>query len=132
MGTFRDRNGAGHQRPQGAGVGGNGHRGRGTKKRFMKDPMGVQQVLNLALKQFGLDDELARYTFVLKCNEIVSAEIASRTKPECIKNARLVVRVTDSMWAQELSFQKDVILRRLQRHLQHGEEVRDILFYVAG
>ena len=58
-------------------------------------------------------------------------EIAKRTRPECIRKDALVVRVANSAWAQELSFQKDVILARLMRFLSGDTPVSDILFYVG-
>ena len=96
------------------------------------EPAVAQEVLQRALARLGLDKEIARYHFVLHWQEIVGEEIAKRTKPECIKNRALVVRVTDSAWAQELSFQKRVILTRLKRFLGAGEIVDDVLFYVVG
>lgn len=109
-----------------------GKGGSDRSKRRMKDPMAIEQVLNLALKQAGISDEIARYQFVLRWEEIVGEKIASKTRPECISHGRLVVRVTDSVWAQELSFQKAVIIQRLQKYLAKDQHVTDVIFYVAG
>lgn len=92
----------------------------------------VEGVLRSALKGAGLDKEIARYSFVLHWPEIVGEKIAARTRPECIRNRALVVKVPDSYWAQELSFQKQVILKRLQRFIRSDEIVEDVMFYVAG
>jgi predicted nucleic acid-binding Zn ribbon protein len=102
------------------------------KKDRKAAPVVAQQVLQSALAKLGLDKEIARYKFVLHWTEIVGEEIAQRAKPECIKNRALVVRVTDSAWAQELSFQKKVILTRLKRFLDAGDMVDDVIFYVVG
>jgi predicted nucleic acid-binding Zn ribbon protein len=95
-------------------------------------PVSAQSVLAGVLKDCGLDKELARYHFVLRWPEIVGEEIAKRTKPECLRNGALVVRVANSVWAQELSFHKKVIVNRLKKHLQGDDVVNDIVFYVAG
>ena len=95
-------------------------------------PHKVEQVLKSALRASGLDKEIARYQFILHWPEIVGEEIAKRTSPECLRAGALVVRVSDSAWAQELSFQKDVILSRLKKFLKGGEQVSDVMFYVAG
>lgn len=96
------------------------------------DPARAEQVLRGALSRLGLDREIARYRFVLHWADIVGDEIAQRATPECIKNRVLVVRVSDSSWAQELSFQKRAILTRLKRHLNADEVIDDVIFYVAG
>jgi predicted nucleic acid-binding Zn ribbon protein len=95
-------------------------------------PQKIEQILRSALRTSGLDKEITRYQFVLHWPEIVGPEIAKRTAPECIRAGALVVRVADSAWAQELSFQKDIILKRLKKFLRHDEDVRDVMFYVAG
>lgn len=91
----------------------------------------IESVLKGALRQCGLDQDIARYRFVTHWSEIVGESIAERTRPECIRQGQLVVRVLDSVWAQELSFRRDAILKRLQRFLDSGEIVSDIRFYVG-
>jgi predicted nucleic acid-binding Zn ribbon protein len=98
----------------------------------LANPVGVEGVLRMALKSVGLDKEIAKYEFVLRWAEIVGPEIAKRTRPECIRNNTLVIRVVSSAWAQELSFQKDVILNRLKRMYPEHSVVQDVHFYVAG
>ena len=100
-------------------------------KRKNKAPIAIQKVLESALKQYGIGDDIARYQFVLHWKDIVGEEIAKRSTPDSLRSKTLVVRVKDSAWAQELSFQKDVILKRLQRFLSDGQSVEDIMFYVA-
>ncbi len=97
------------------------------KKRFAK-PQVVQGILRSALKRRGLDQKIARYEFVLHWAEIVGEEIAKRAHPEKIRGNTLVVRVSNAAWAQELSFQKSIILRRLHKFLEDETIVRDIVF----
>ena len=94
-------------------------------------PLAAEKVLALALKKYGLDKDIARYKFVLHWKEIVGEEIAKRTRPECIRKNALVVRVSSSTWAQELGFQKDIILARLKKFLSGDAAVSDIQFYVG-
>lgn len=94
-------------------------------------PEKVQKVLSMALKKFGLDKDIARYKFVLHWPEIVGADVAQRTRPECFRNGALVVRVSTSSWAQELSFQKEAILRRLKMFVDADMIVDDVQFYVG-
>ena len=95
-------------------------------------PSLLRGVLGQALKKFGLDKDIARYQFILYWKEIVGEGLAQYTKPDCIRNGSLVVRVQNNALAQELSFQKQVILSRLKKYLDDGETVNDVRFYVAG
>jgi predicted nucleic acid-binding Zn ribbon protein len=91
----------------------------------------VRDLLRRTFKRFGLDRELDRYQFVLHWKEIVGEEIAKRAFPSHIRGTSLVVNVSGSAWAQELSFQKQVILRRLKRFVP-ADSIRDIIFSVEG
>lgn len=104
---------------------------RVSKKRRRRQPQPVQAALESAFRRFGIGDRLAKYTFVLHWKEIVGEEIAKRSFPERIRNGVLKVKVSNSVWAQELTFQKQIILNRLKKHLSEGQDVHDIKFYVA-
>lgn len=97
-----------------------------------KAPERIQSILSLALRKSGLDRDIARYNFVLHWKEIVGEDVAERTRPECFRNGALVVRVADSAWAQELSFQKESILKRLKKFMGDPCDVSDVQFYVAA
>ncbi len=97
------------------------------KRDFQK----VQSVLKSTLKTFGLQDQFLKHQFVLHWPEIVGNELARHTRPECIKNGALVVRVHNSIWAQELSFHKQVILKRLSKFLRDDQLVDDVRFYTG-
>lgn len=101
-------------------------------RRTCRRPVPVHGVLMSALQRYGLAEGFTRYQFVSRWSEIVGSEIARRAQPECLRNGTLVVRVCNSAWAQELSFQKQVILKRLQRFVDAEPGVKDISFYVAG
>lgn len=91
----------------------------------------VKKTLSGILSKYNLDKEFARYEFVLHWPDIVGPEIAKRTKPECIRNKCLVVAVINSVWAQELSFNKLTILRKLKARLSDPSVVDDVSFYVS-
>ena len=101
-------------------------------RRRMAPPDTAESVLTKTLKKYRLDKDIARYQFVLKWREIVGDEIAKRTRPECIRGGALIVCVCDSVWAQELTFQKDVILKRLRQYVREDDVVRDIRFRVGN
>ncbi len=91
----------------------------------------VKSTLAGLLAKYNLDKEFARYEFILHWRDIVGEDIAKRTRPECIRNGTLVVAVCNSAWAQELSFNKLVILKKLKAKISHEEVVRDVSFYVS-
>lgn len=102
------------------------------RKKRMARPETIASVLKSALSSTGLDKQMLRYTFVSQWEEIVGGPLAARSKPEVIRDGVLIVRVHDSVWAQELSFYKDSLIKRLARFLGDDEQIRDIHFYVAG
>jgi len=53
-----------------------------------------------------------------------------RSKPESLNNGKLVVAVASSAWAQELSFHKELIISRLNKHLNGADLVREVIFCV--
>lgn len=101
-------------------------------KKRMVEPEMAGSVLKQALRNTGLDQKLLRYTFVSRWEDIVGGPMASRTRPEVIRDGVLVVRVNDSTWAQELSFYKKALLKRLGRYVPEDVSITDIHFYVAG
>lgn len=95
-------------------------------------PEKVEAVLSSVLRRAGIEEDIKRYQFVLHWDEIVGAEIAKRTKPVALKNGLLKVEVVDSAWAQELSFYKPVIIKRLTKFISAASAVRDIKFFVQS
>ncbi len=94
--------------------------------------MSAQAVLQLALGRLGLDREIAKYHFVLHWKDVVGESIAKRSRPESLKNGLLRVRVSDSVWAQELSFHKQAILKRLSKFVEADQAPRDMMFFVGS
>lgn len=95
-------------------------------------PQKIEAILSSVLRRAGIEEDIKRYEFVLHWEEIVGADIAKRTKPVALKNGLLKVEVTDSAWAQELSFYKEVIIKRLGKFVRNPKAVRDIRFFVQS
>ncbi len=92
----------------------------------------ASQVLANFLRRSGLQHKLAKYQFVQYWPQIVGKAIADKARPEALRNGVLQVSVKNSAWAQELSFQKNVIKSRLNAFLGAENSVKDIQFYVAA
>lgn len=95
------------------------------------DPVKVNEILTKALGRHGVDKQLDRYKFVLQWSAIVGEEIAKRSKPECFRGKTLIVRVINSVWANELSFQKDTIIARFKKVCGAAQAPEDIQFCVG-
>lgn len=95
-------------------------------------PLPVESILRSVLATRGIDKRLAAYRWVTHWEEIVGTGIARRTRPRSLKSGVLTVEVTDSAWAQELQFRREVIISRLGRFVDNEELVRDIRFVVKG
>ena len=94
-------------------------------------PKRMNSFLQGLLASYGLDRQIARYQFVTRWAEIMGDEIAQRTRPECIRGNCLIVRVSDSVWAQEISFRRIEILNRLKRTVPELDQIGDLRVYVA-
>lgn len=91
----------------------------------------VKGILSKVLAFRGLDKRLERYEFILRWHEIVGERLAEVSKPEYIRNKVLVVQVLHSVWAQELTMIKPVLLQSLAQYLKPGDIVRDMVFKVG-
>jgi predicted nucleic acid-binding Zn ribbon protein len=89
-------------------------------------------ILKQALKRKGLEEKIQKYGFVLHWSSIVGEEVAKWASPRSLSNGKLIVNVPCSMHAQEIAFQKELILRRLKDFLPPEERVQDIMFRVRG
>ena len=103
------------------------------KTKLSKTPDSIKSILSAVLKKHGLETKLAKYDFVLHWPEIVGPEIAKRTKPLQIRNGILTVAVQNSIWAQELTFNKKMIIKKLvERAGEQNNSVKDIHFNVTA
>ena len=63
-------------------------------------------------------------------DSVVGEKISKHAQPSTIKNGVLTVKVTDSVWMQDLKFEAEGIKERLNCELK-GEAVRKIKFKVG-
>jgi|GEM_PF-1534890 len=92
----------------------------------------IKAILSRALAHKGLDKKIERYEFILHWEEIVGESLARISKPECILNKTLLVRVTHSTWAQELAFMKPVLIQKVRPYLKRGDVIDDIVFRIGS
>lgn len=64
-------------------------------------------------------------------DEAVGTNVANHARPSSIKKGLLVVKVTDSVWLQELEYQEEIIRKRLNENLRRWA-VKKIKFRVGA
>jgi predicted nucleic acid-binding Zn ribbon protein len=94
-------------------------------------PTGIRAILSSVLSQNDLDHKLAKYEFVTRWHEVVGGPLAAKSRPELVNGSVLVIRVIDSVWAQELSFSKHIIINRVKKIAPHLGTVDDIKFRIG-
>ena len=92
----------------------------------------VEDSLAKLFGKYGLAKAAVKYTFTRHWPEVVGEKLARLSTPEVIRGNTLFVRVPAAAWAQELSFHKELILKRLKPFLSDGVELEDIQFRVSG
>lgn len=95
------------------------------------DLTNVKSILSKVLSHRGMDKRVERYEFILHWHSIVGSRLAEVTRPDCIRNKTLIVNTPHSVWAQELTFMKPMLLQKLSHYLKPGDVVTDMVFRVA-
>lgn len=90
----------------------------------------VGDILRHSLKRLDLSGRLSEYGVWPIWNEIVGATIARNAQPEKIRNGTLFVKVTSSIWMQQLQYVKEMIAEKLNKDLGN-EVVKNIFFFVG-
>ena len=87
-------------------------------------------VLDKSLKRLELAPRLDEYGVWPVCNDVVGQPIARNAQPEKIRNGTLFVKVSSSVWMQQLQFMKELITEKLNQRL--GALVVKNIFFVVG
>ena len=87
-------------------------------------------VLGKSLKRFELAPRLDEYGVWPVWNDVVGNPIARNAQPEKIRNGTLFVKVSSSVWMQQLQFMKELITEKLNHRL--GSQVVKNIFFVVG
>jgi predicted nucleic acid-binding Zn ribbon protein len=90
----------------------------------------VGEVLGNSLKRLDLSYRLSEYGVWPVWDEVVGKTIAVNAQPEKIRNGTLFVKVSSSVWMQQLQFMKEMIAEKLNHRL--NREVVKNIFFVVG
>jgi len=79
------------------------------------------------LRRFGIDNAIAQNNALNIWNDVVGETVAKNAIPDRVEHGVLIVKVSSPTWRQELYFQKDEIIKKLNNNI--GKKViRDIRF----
>ncbi len=83
--------------------------------------------IDLMLKKFGIDNAVSQNKAINIWNEIVGEKVAKNTEPERVEHGVIIVKVSSPTWRQELYFQKEEIIKKLNNSIGK-KAIRDIRF----
>ena len=92
-----------------------------------KNMQSLKQVLNIYLHKAGLAKGVAQNTAISVWPDVVGEKISENTKPESVEHGTLTIRTTTPAWRQELQFQKQDIIMKLNKRIGK-KAIKDIIF----
>ena len=96
-------------------------------RKLSRKPVPLKDVLNKLLSKLGIEKGIIQGQALILWDEVVGEINARKTKPIKIERGKLFVRTTDGAWRQELFYQKNEIIRKLNLKLKN-DVVEDIIF----
>jgi predicted nucleic acid-binding Zn ribbon protein len=90
----------------------------------------IGEVLFSVLKKRGMASKIEENALVKLWPEAVGMQIASKTKPDCLRNGTLFVKTVSPVWVQQLHFVKEEIREKLNQ-LSGNNTVKEIRFLVG-
>jgi predicted nucleic acid-binding Zn ribbon protein len=90
----------------------------------------IGEVLFSILKKRGMTSKIEENALVKLWPKAVGPQIASKTKPDCLRNGTLFVKTISSVWVQQLHFIKEEIRDKLNQ-LSGKNAIKEIRFLVG-
>lgn len=90
-----------------------------------REPEKIGAVLSELIRKFGYEGKLREVDAVKLFNEVAGKEIARHCRAVKITDGRLIVKVSDPIWRQQLVFLKGELIAKLNARLDKSI-VKDI------
>lgn len=87
----------------------------------------LKLTIDSMLRRFGIDNAIAQNDAIHIWNEVVGEAVAKNTTPDRVEHGVLIVKVSSPTWRQELFFQKNEIIKKLNTKIEK-KVIRDIRF----
>ena len=97
-----------------------------------KEPRSAAQAIVAALGYHKITDDIRAQRITAEWTELVGPKIASRTRPDAVKDRVLHVYVATSAWMQELTLLKPQLLGVLLERLGEPRLFDDLRLVLAG
>lgn len=82
----------------------------------MSHPDLLRDILDETVDALGLRERLRAFRALLNWEEVVGKTVAAAAQPEALKEGKVFVAVKSSAWIQELRFQQQTILQKLNEY----------------
>lgn len=87
----------------------------------------LKMAIDSMLRKFGIANAVAQNNALIVWNEVVGENVAKNAAADRVEHGVLVVKVSSPTWRQELHFQKEEILKKI--NIKIGKNIiRDIRF----
>ncbi len=96
------------------------------KYKKISEPKSILEAISIAFQKYGLNEKLKEEHLCEEWKKIVGKNIAKISIAEKIEKQILIVRVTSSVWRNELQFHKDSIMKKIFE--KFGDTIKDIKF----
>ncbi len=73
------------------------------------------------IKKYGLETPIEQNKAIFLWDKIVGEQIASHTEAEKVSYGKLFVKVNSPVWRNELIFQKEEILNKINKKLTNAK-----------
>jgi len=100
------------------------------RKRQQTQLQSIGEVLFSVLKKRGMTSKIEENALIKLWTKAVGPQIASKTKPDCLRNGTLFVKTISSVWVQQLHFIKEEIRDKLNQ-LSGKSTIKEIRFLVG-
>jgi len=100
------------------------------RKRQQTQLQSIGEVLFSVLKKRGMTSKIEENALIKLWPKAVGPQIASKTKPDCLRNGTLFVKTISSVWVQQLHFIKEEIREKLNQ-LSGKSTIKEIRFLVG-
>jgi predicted nucleic acid-binding Zn ribbon protein len=100
------------------------------RKRQQTQLQSIGEVLFSILKKRGMTSKIEENALIKLWPKAVGPQIASKTKPDCLRNGTLFVKTISSVWVQQLHFIKEEIRDKLNQ--QYGKSTVNEIRFLVG
>ena len=90
-------------------------------------PTGVGSLLSKLLQGLEMESKVKEQMCALVWDEVVGERVAGAAQPEFVRDGRMFVVTKSPVWANELTFYKEEMIRNLNRRVG-GDALKEIVF----